>query len=330
MSTSGDEVCFDQSSNEAPLGQWFESCKLTALKDANIVCFDDLRIVNCLEKSEFESFLGNFLSPLQRTKFKNEYNKLVQRTPALQQPKPPTFAEWCENGKSRGVESFIECFRLECCRDIFESAGFENIDDLEDLYDTTEVVDQIKEKNMMVYFRFMDAKYRCLGKSEMFDSEMYEILLGSDCIIYEGNDLNEWIKVFDLGESVKEPLEQLGLTKFSDLKLIHRDQKMLGTLNQKLNQLEYKKLRLAFHYTSFLHGPVICRNVVQIQGAKGPYAAKINGVYAPVDEVVGKSSVYHKAGKASPLTLSLTLTLPSQLTFIVTIIIIIRRHRYNH
>ena len=41
---------------------------------------------------------------------------------------------------------------------------------------------------------------------------------------------------------------------------------------------------------------ILCRNIVQLSGATGINAHRINGYYEPIDEIVGNASVYKKLG----------------------------------
>ena len=40
----------------------------------------------------------------------------------------------------------------------------------------------------------------------------------------------------------------------------------------------------------------MCTNIVQLSGAVGSHAGRINGFYEPIDELVGNASVYKKLG----------------------------------
>ena len=41
---------------------------------------------------------------------------------------------------------------------------------------------------------------------------------------------------------------------------------------------------------------LVCTNIVQLSGATGDKARRINGYYEPIDEIVGNASVYKKMG----------------------------------
>ena len=46
---------------------------------------------------------------------------------------------------------------------------------------------------------------------------------------------------------------------------------------------------------------LVCTNIVQLSGATGDNAHRINGYYEPIDEIVGNASVYKKMGDGADM-----------------------------